>query len=42
VPSYLYYLLDDYVQAGGDTDALQKELAAKGVNLNDLEDYLRN
>ncbi len=42
VPSYLYYLLDDYVQAGGDTGALQKELAAKGVNLNDLEDYLRN
>lgn len=42
VPSYLYYLLEDYVQAGGDTDAVQKELIRKGIDINELEDYLRN
>ena len=40
VPTYLYILLQDYVDYGGDTDKLQKELFARRIDINDLDSYL--
>jgi hypothetical protein len=42
VPTYLYMLLQMYAEEGGNVEALDKQLADKGINLNDLEAYLPN
>jgi hypothetical protein len=41
VPTYVYLLLQTYASEGGDTAALQKKLADKGINLNDLSYFIK-
>ena len=40
VPTYIYYLLQDYTDAGGDTEKLAREFSARGININDIQRYL--
>jgi hypothetical protein len=40
VPTYLYSLLQLYSEYDGDLTKLSEELAAKGIDINDLEAYL--
>ena len=40
VPTYVYLLLDTYSKNGGDTAALNKELLAKGIDINLLRNFL--
>jgi hypothetical protein len=42
VPSYLYMLIQLYSEENGDLTAISNDMAAKGINLADLEDYLPN
>ena len=41
IPTYIYLLLQTYVAEGGDGDALQHELSAKGIDLNTLEHFIK-
>lgn len=40
VPTYLYLLMQLYTEEGGDLQKLQDILVKRGVNLNDIENYL--
>ena len=40
IPTYLYVLLQTYADGGGDTTDLAERLAAKGIDINLLENFL--
>ena len=40
VPTYLYLLMQLYVEEGGDLSALHEQLLDEGIDLNDIQNYI--
>ena len=42
VPTYLFLLMQLYIEEGGDLEALQANLLKRGIDLNEVQLYLRD
>ena len=40
IPTYLYLLMQLYVEEGGDLNALHEQLLDQGIDLNDIQNYI--